>query len=77
MYSMLVKDAFEEARNVEFEFHYPEIEKIVFPFEGEENTSFINWLGDIWTNTQALQFNRKCENPKCVYCKVSFEMVHY
>jgi ATP-dependent exoDNAse (exonuclease V) beta subunit len=68
MYSMLVNDTFKDASKVEFEFHYPEIEKIIFPFQGEENAPFINWLGDIWNNTQALQFNRTCENPKCVYC---------
>jgi len=70
MYSMLVNDTFEDARNVEFEFHYPEIEKIVFPFQAEENIPFVNWLGEIWENTQALKFNRACEKPGCVYCGV-------
>jgi len=70
IYSMLVNDNFKDASNVEFEFHYPEIEKIVSPFEGEENEPFINWLGDIWTNTKALNFNRICENSRCVYCGV-------
>jgi DNA helicase-2/ATP-dependent DNA helicase PcrA len=70
MYSMLVNDTFEDARNVEFEFHYPEIEKIIFPFKAEENVPFVNWLGEIWANTMELKFNRACEKPGCNYCKL-------
>ncbi len=68
--SMLVNDTFKNTSNLEFEFHYPEIERIIFPFEGEENAPFINWLGEIWTNTQALTFKRTCENVKCIYCGI-------
>jgi hypothetical protein len=70
MYSMLVNDTFEDARNVEFEFHYPEIEKIIFPFKAEENVPFVNWLGEIWANTMELKFNRACEKPGCNYCNL-------
>lgn len=70
MYSILVNDTFEEANNVGFEFHYPEIERIVFPFQAEENLPFVNWLGEIWNNTQLLTFNRACEKPRCVYCSL-------
>lgn len=73
IYSMLVNDTFKDASKVEFEFHYPEIEKIVFPFQAEANIPFVNWLGEIWKNIQALQFNRKCENLKCIYCSLQIQ----
>jgi hypothetical protein len=70
MYSMLVKDNFQKLGKVNFEFHYPEIEKIDFTFKGEENLLFKDWLNVIWERTQKMEFNHICKNPKCVYCKM-------
>ena len=70
MYSVLVKDNFQEKGEVKFEFHYPEIEKIVFEFNGEENVPFKDWLKVIWERTQKMEFNKSCEDPKCVYCSM-------
>lgn len=73
MYSMLVKESFKDAAAVKFEFHYPEIEKIVFAFEGEDNQPFKDWLKVIWDRTHRMEFSRVCEDQRCVYCTMRFE----
>lgn len=73
MYSMLVKDNFQELGEVNFEFHYPEIEKIVFKFNGEENAPFKEWIKVIWERTQKMEFNKKCEDYKCMYCRIKLD----
>lgn len=73
MYSILIQDNFKYSGEVKFEFHYPEIEKIVFPFRGENNEPFEEWLKIIWERTQKLKFNKVCEEPGCVYCKMRLE----
>jgi len=73
MYSILVKDNFHKFREVKFEFHYPEIEKIVFDFNGEEKAPFKEWLKVIWEQTQKMEFKKTCENPACIYCGIRFE----
>jgi ATP-dependent exoDNAse (exonuclease V) beta subunit len=70
MYSILIQDNFKEAGEVKFEFHYPEIEKIVFPFNGENNEPFKEWLKRIWERTHKLEFNKICEEPGCTYCRI-------
>lgn len=73
MYSILVKENFKDIGEVKFEFHYPEIAKIIFPFEGEENQPFKDWLKEIWDQTQKMEFNKMCEDPGCIYCRMRFE----
>ena len=73
MYSMLGKDNFQGKGEVKFEFHYPEIEKIVFEFNGEENVPFKDWLKKIWERMQKMEFNKSCEDPKCVYCTIKID----
>ncbi len=73
MYSMLVNENFKGIGEVKFEFHYPEVKKIVHVFEGKDNEPFTYWLKEIWDRTKKMEFNRMCEDPGCIYCKMRFE----
>jgi len=73
MYSILIQDNFKDAGEVKFEFHYPEIKKIVFPFNGENNEPFKDWLKMIWDCTQRVEFNKLCEHHGCVYCRIKLK----
>ncbi|MFN5422496.1 MAG: PD-(D/E)XK nuclease family protein, partial [bacterium] len=68
MYSMLVRSNFQDKKNIDFEFHYPEIDNGIYPFNEPDNILFNEWLGEIWDQTQQLEFDQVCENPSCVYC---------
>jgi len=70
MYSILIKENFKDTGDVKFEFHYPEINKIVFPFETENNLPFKEWLKIIWHQTERMEFKKTCKDPECVYCKI-------
>jgi DNA helicase-2/ATP-dependent DNA helicase PcrA len=73
MYSMLVKDNFKEKGEVKFEFHYPEHKIVVSPFSGQENKRFLNWLKIIWEKINILEFQKICEDPRCVYCRLKLK----
>ena len=70
-----MQENFKEAKECSFEFHYPEQQKTVESFTYEHNQSFLDWLGDIWTNTKSLTFESQCAVPECVYCVNRLELV--
>lgn len=69
MYTLLMQENFKEASEYSFEFHYPENQKTVDQFAYEQNPAFLDWLGNIWENTQSLNFSTSCSNQDCLYCK--------
>lgn len=73
MYSMLVNENFKGMGELKFEFHYPEVKKIIHVFEGKKNEAFRYWLKDIWDCTKKMELKKMCENPGCIYCKMRFE----
>lgn len=68
LYTLLMHENFKEAKDCSFEFHYPEQQKTVDSFSYEHNQPFLDWLGDIWTNTKSLTFESQCAESQCVYC---------
>lgn len=69
IYTLLMHENFKQASSFSFEFHYPENIKTIDPYTYESNQSFLDWLGDMWTKTQALSFQSTCSDVECVYCK--------
>jgi len=68
LYSMIMTENFKEAKSISFEFHYPERENGIYDFHYEPNKGFEDWLGSIWKQVNALEFQKDCSNPACIYC---------
>ena len=67
IYSILIKNKYGIDKNVSMSFHYVANKKKI-DFMDEQSNGFENWLLNIWTDIQSLNFAKNCHDTSCKYC---------
>jgi len=68
IYSILIKNKYGIDKSVSMSFHYIAVKKNI-DFVDEESNDFEDWLLNIWTDIQSLNFAKNCYDSNCIYCE--------